>query len=106
MTKTYFMARGRMLRIHGGADRILEVQSGGLWVTQEGDRRDYYLAPGSSFRVTGKGLVLAQATRHTTVALSGAQPIEAEKARSFGARLGRFWSSLYAPHACPTTVSL
>jgi hypothetical protein len=105
MTKTYFMARGRMLRIHGGADRILQVQSGGLWVTQEGDRRDYYLAPGSSFRVSGDGLVLAQATRHTTVTLSGAQP-QAEKARSFGARLARFWSSLYAPHAQPTTVSL
>lgn len=106
MTRTYFMARGRMLRIHSGADHVLQVQSGGLWLTQEGDRRDYYLSPGSSFRVTGKGLVLAQATCPTTVALSGVQPIEAEKARSFGARLAQFWSALYAPHARPTTVSL
>ena len=106
MTRTYFMARSRMLRIHAGAERMLQVQSGGLWVTQEGDRRDYYLEPGSSFRVTGKGLVLAQATRPTTVALTGAEPIKAEKARSFGARLARFWTSLYAPHARPMAVSL
>jgi hypothetical protein len=105
MTKTYFMARGRILRIQGGADHNLQVQSGGLWVTQEGDRRDYYLAPGSSFRVSGKGLVLAQATCPTTVALSGTQPLQA-KSRTFRARLARFWSSLYAPHARPTTVSL
>jgi DUF2917 family protein len=106
MTKTYFIARGRILRIQDGAASVLRVQSGALWVTQEGDSRDYYLADGSAFQLTGNGLVIAQATRPSSVSLSAVPPVMATKGGSFGARLGRFWSSLYAPHACPTTVSL
>jgi hypothetical protein len=106
MTKTYFIARGRILRIQDGAASVLRVQSGALWLTQEGDSRDYYLADGSAFQLTGNGLAIAQATRPSSVSLSAVHPVMAAKGRSFGARLGRVWSSLYAPRACPTTVSL
>lgn len=106
MTKTYFMARGRILRIQGGAASVLRVQSGALWVTQEGDSRDYYLADGGAFQLTGNGLAIAQATRPSSVSLSAVHPVMAAKGRSFGARLARFWTSLYAPHARPTAVSL
>lgn len=106
MTRTYFMARGRMLRIRDGVGSVLRVQSGALWLTQEGDSRDHYIAEGSAFRLSSKGLALAQATRPSSVSLSTVHSVQAAKGRSFGARLSRFWSSLYAPHARPTTVSL
>lgn len=106
MTKTYFIARGRILRIQDGVGRVLRVQSGALWLTQEGDSRDYYLADGSAFQLTGGGLVIAQATRPSSVSLSAVHPVMAAKGPSLGARLARFWSSLYAPYARPTTVSL
>ena len=66
----------------------------------------YYLADGSAFQLTGNGLAIAQATRPSSVSLSAVHPVMAAKGRSFGARLARFWSSLYAPHARPTAVSL
>ena len=85
MTKTYLMARGRILRIQDGAGSVVHVHSGALWLTQEGDGRDYYLGEGSALRLSGSGL---------------------GERSSFGMRLLRFWCSLYAPHARPTTVSL
>ena len=106
MTKTYFMARGRILRIQDGAGSVVHVHSGGLWLTEEGDRRDYYLESGSVFRLKGDGLAIAHATRPSSVSLTVAETVEATKARSFGGRLAQFWSWLYAPHARPTTVSL
>ena len=106
MKKTYFMARGRILRIADAAGSEVQVHTGAVWLTQEGDRRDYYVAAGSSFCVSGNGLVLAQATCHSSVTLSGARALQTETARGLAARLVRFWSSLYAPHARPTTVSL
>ena len=106
MTKTYFMARGRILRIQDGAGSVVHVHSGALWLTEEGDRRDYYLEPGSAFRLNRDGLAIAHATRPSSVSLTVAETVKKTKGHSFGARLAQFWSSLYAPHARPTTVSL
>jgi hypothetical protein len=105
MTKTYFMARGRILRIQG-VGSVVRVQNGGVWLTQEGDGRDYYLGEGSTLRLSSTGLVLAQATRSSSISLTAASPVKAVKRLSFGARLARWWFSLYARHAQPTTVSL
>ena len=106
MTKTYFMARGRMLRIAHAAGSVVHVHTGAVWLTQEGDGRDYYLGAGSRFQVIGNGLVLAQATRHSSVTVAGNEPARVAKGRSLSARLARFWSWLYAPQARPTMVSL
>jgi hypothetical protein len=106
MTRTYLMARGRILRIQDGAGSVVQVHSGALWLTQEGDARDYYLGEGSALRLSGSGLALAQATRPSRVSLRATEPVPAVKQPSFGMRLLRFWFSLYAPHARPTTVSL
>ena len=72
--KTYLMARGGILRIQDGAGSVLHVQSGALWVTQEGDGRDYYLGEGSTFKLSSDGLALAQATRASNVSLSAPEP--------------------------------
>lgn len=39
----------------------IEVHSGKLWVTQEGDFSDHLIGPGESFRVNGHGLIVLQA---------------------------------------------
>jgi hypothetical protein len=70
MSTSYVMARGRVLRIEDAAGSVLHVQSGAVWLTQEGDRRDYYLAAGSSLRLDREGLALAQATRPTSLVLT------------------------------------
>jgi hypothetical protein len=100
------MARGRILRVQDGAGSVVHVHSGAVWLTQEGDGRDYYLGAGSALRLSGRGLALAQATRPSRVSLRATEPVSAVKRPSFGMRLLRFWFSLYAPHARPTTVSL
>ncbi len=42
----------------------IEVESGNLWVTQEGDSSDHVLGPGQSFRIAGCGLIVVQALRN------------------------------------------
>lgn len=39
----------------------IEVQTGNLWVTQEGDQADHLLGPGESYTVAGRTLVVVQA---------------------------------------------
>jgi hypothetical protein len=39
----------------------IEVDSGKLWVTQEGDFSDHLIGPGESFHVSGHGLLVLQA---------------------------------------------
>lgn len=40
---------------------VIRCLSGSLWVTQEGDLRDYILVPGQDFWVTRTGTVIVQA---------------------------------------------
>lgn len=54
----------KSLVIRRGAEiRCLE---GMLWITQEGDFRDYILRAGDSFRTDRKGKVVLQALNHSS----------------------------------------
>jgi len=55
--------RGTVLRIHDGAGMVLETVAGSIWVTQEGDIRDFELNPGDSRRFEQDGLTLVHALR-------------------------------------------
>ena len=70
MKSEYVLPRGGMLRIEDGAHSVVHVADGALWLTQEGDPRDRYLAAGSSFTLDRDGLALAQATQPSVVMLS------------------------------------
>ena len=94
------MTRGSVLRIEDGRDRLIYVWEGALWITQEGDGRDLYVAAGDSFRLDRNGIALAQATRRSIITLT------AKASAPLGARLARFWTRLFAPHARPTTAAL
>jgi Protein of unknown function (DUF2917) len=121
------MTRGSVLRIENGRDLLLYVWEGGIWVTQQGDPRDRYVAAGEWFRLDRNGLAVASALRRSTMAITAPAPeLYAERitlsrggsrvaevlyaaatAKSSPmARLRRFWTGLFAPHARPTTAAL
>ncbi|MBI5043371.1 MAG: DUF2917 domain-containing protein [Nitrospirae bacterium] len=50
------MHDGSLLRIEGGRGTKIFCISGLLWMTQENDLKDYFLATGEEFQVTHPGL--------------------------------------------------
>jgi hypothetical protein len=120
------MGRGSVLRIADGSDMVVHVGEGALWLTQEGDRRDRYLAQGDSFRLDRDGIAIAYAMHGSVIALTapsqepratevvlvraGTQvPVQLYSAKakgSLGERLRRLWLALFAPHSRPTSAAL
>jgi hypothetical protein len=125
------MARGSFARIVDGKGILLYVWDGELWITQESDRRDYFIQRGEWFQVERGGVALAYARRRASISLTA--PVPAHYARRItltlpgtsaprviydraqepggwldGARhrLARFWSDSYAPFSRPTTAAL
>lgn len=92
------IAKGRMARIEGKGT-LLRVMEGVLWVTQEGDLRDYFIAAGQSFRMDRRGVTLAYALDEARFALSA--PTDPK-----GGWLARLWTSAYSSLSRPTTAAL
>jgi hypothetical protein len=63
------MARGSVLRIDDGQGLLIQVWDGELWLTEEADQCDRFIAAGRSYRLTAKGTAIAQALRPSTVVL-------------------------------------
>ena len=115
------MTRGSVLRIEHGRDMMIYVWEGGLWLTQEGDRRDRWLGAGDCFRVERDGVTLAQATERSTISLTAPRPegyarrIAVTKAGT-GIQVELYpapekdkpdsWTRLFASYARPTTTAL
>jgi hypothetical protein len=68
------MARGASVRIEDGAGILVYVWQGELWITQEGDQRDYFVSPGRWFRLESDGTALLYATRSTHATLTSPTP--------------------------------
>jgi hypothetical protein len=125
------MPRGSVLRIEDGRDVIVHAWEGHLWITQSGDTRDYFIAPGESFTLDREGVALIHAMRRAVATLTAPMPalyarsvtlvtggaqasrVLYESARerlSLGTRLrlraARWWTGLFAPRANPTTAAL
>ncbi|QSQ28523.1 DUF2917 domain-containing protein [Pyxidicoccus parkwayensis] len=49
--------------LHGGQHLALTCADGQLWLTREGDARDYVLGPGDTVQVDAPGHVVVQALR-------------------------------------------
>jgi hypothetical protein len=64
------LARGSNVRIEDGAGILVYVWEGELWITQEGDQRDYFVTPGRWFRVERNGASLLHAMRRSRVTLT------------------------------------
>jgi hypothetical protein len=68
------LARGGLLRVEDGAGMLLYVWSGGVWITQEGDRRDRHVPAGGWFRIERPGLTLVSALARSALTLTAPQP--------------------------------
>jgi len=124
------LPRGSLLLIEHGKGMQIELWDGELWITQEGDTRDYVIGPGSSFRLGREGIVLANVFKpgrftitapvpahyaeRIVVTPAGSVPrVLYERSRERGGRLGgighriaRYWTNLYAPRSEPTVAAL
>lgn len=69
----FAMPKGSMLKIEDGRGIVLEVKRGMLWLTQEGDTRDRYIAAGDWLRLDGDGLAIANALKRTVVCIAAAE---------------------------------
>ena len=69
------LAKYKLWEIEG--DRrgdVINCLNGTLWVTQEGDMKDYVLEPGQDFWVTKPGIVVVQALENSQFKYNRKQP--------------------------------
>jgi hypothetical protein len=59
-----------LMRIRDGAQLVVTVESGTLWITEEGNAGDFIVTPGRWHRVQGDGLVIALALQPSVVTVS------------------------------------
>ncbi len=69
------MTRGSVLRIEDGAGMLVYVWDGAIWLTQEGDRRDRYLAPGQWFLLDRKGVTVIHSLKRSVLTLTAPEPV-------------------------------
>ncbi len=124
------LVRGSLVRIEDGRDMLVYVWNGSVWITQEGDRRDRYVAAGGWFRITRAGLTLVSALDRSAISLTSpheqgfAERIDLVRAGTgnvddavcrtgqaerAGLRAGRrqhLERDRFAPQARPTTAAL
>jgi hypothetical protein len=64
------LARGEMLRLDDPGRFDVTVESGRVWITEESDARDTWLAAGEGARLEGRGLTLVEATERTRIRIA------------------------------------
>jgi len=74
--------RGELLRIDAAPGDKLQVRLGDVWVTQDGDSKDYVLRTGESLMLSGRGSALAMAYKRTQLAWHRSDPRPQAGARS------------------------
>lgn len=63
MTNVTTMLRGEMLRLADADGRLIRVQAGRLWITQEGEGADHIVEAGQTFTIGKPGVTLVAALR-------------------------------------------
>jgi hypothetical protein len=71
------ISRGAMLKLRDARGMVIEVRKGALWITEEGDGRDYYVGRGDWLRLDRDGLSIAQALEKSEVTISRAARVAA-----------------------------
>ncbi len=84
-TSALAMRAGELQRITGAAGSTVRIETGTVWVTQDGVRKDLVLGPGEAVRIETEGLVLLQAFAPALVSL-GAQAASGGPAEAQGGR--------------------
>lgn len=63
-----------LLVIDDARDQLLTCESGELWITQDGDRRDLILPAGQSWRIDRSGPLVLSAFKPAVATLAHPQP--------------------------------
>jgi len=125
------MARGSLARIEDGRGLLVYLWDGELHITQEHDRRDYFVRAGGWFELDREGLALVYAVRRSALTLSAPVPshyarritlsapgtrrprVIYDRAQEDGGwleslrhRLVRRWTNSYYRYSNPTTAAL
>ena len=68
------MVRGDLARIEDGKGVLVYVWHGQLWITQERDRRDYFIKAGERFKLDRAGVTVIYAMRRSALTLTAPVP--------------------------------
>ena len=90
------LEREASLRVEPGTRVELACLSGVVWITQQGDLRDLFLAPGESLRLLPRGRTLVTALEPSLVRIvdAGARPRTARAWWARAERLRALWARL------------
>jgi hypothetical protein len=66
--------KGGLLKVQDGPGVVVYLWEGELWLTQEGDRRDYLLRAGQWFRLDRDGTTVATALSRAVVSVTAPRP--------------------------------
>ena len=67
------LASGDILRLEAPRGLVVACESGHLWITEESQPDDVWLAPGQRVRLVGEGLALLEAKGAACLRISGAR---------------------------------
>jgi hypothetical protein len=70
------LGTGEFLKIRDGEGRRLQVIDGMVWITQDGDPRDAFVAKGESFVFDRGGLAIVEALVDSRMAVLASEPAE------------------------------
>jgi Protein of unknown function (DUF2917) len=92
------LEREASLRVEPRTRVEITCLSGVLWVTQEGDSRDLFLAPGESFKLLPRGVTLVTALEAAAVRVldSSVEPRSPRFGWTVAGRVFALWSGLAA----------
>ena len=72
MTDAIDLPAGRLLRLEGARGLEVRCEAGHLWITEEAQPDDVWLAPGQRVRLVGDGLALVEAKQDARLRISAA----------------------------------
>ncbi|HEY8554186.1 MAG TPA: DUF2917 domain-containing protein [Burkholderiales bacterium] len=76
------LGRGQSVGVPAARGARLQVMRGRLWLTQEGDQEDYFVAPGETFDIGRSGTTVLHALELTEVRFSEPAPHRSLTARA------------------------
>ncbi len=68
------LAKDALMRIRKGRGQIVTVLEGVVWITQDSDPRDIFLADGESFTLDGSRMTIVQALEPTRLLVLAPAP--------------------------------
>jgi hypothetical protein len=98
------LARGNVLRVRNGANTVVHVRVGIVWITEERSRRDAIVRQGESHVIVLDGLTVVHADRDARIVLEFRGESAARACVELAAGYGEPGRAL-ASHRCPSSFA-